>query len=193
MISAKRKRLVLLLVLGVLLGILLLVTSPLIVNTGPDRTPRAARLQSGTELILVLLGSSGCGASRTPGFPEAIDSLVGLLSRAAQMDGFQFSVIGVAVDPSIADGLKFLNRFHGFDEVLVGHGWLNSGAVKYVWQDLGGSAVLPQVLLVRRDVLLGRTGVQVTSERTITRVIGVRQILDWVQSARVETLRSGWN
>lgn len=136
-------------------------------------------LQSGEELLLVFVGASSCGAHRRQGFAEVVEAAKKALADRAQREGHSFAAVGVALDWAAEDGLTFLRAFGQFDELLVGRNWLNTGAIKYIWKELPGRAAIPQVLVVRRRIQVGRTGITVSHEELLLRRVGVHAILAW--------------
>ena len=73
--------------------------------------------------------------------------------------------LGVSVDFAQEAGIGMLKRFGPFDEILVGRGWQNLAALRYVWGDLPGPAAVPQILVLDRKVLWDGATLSVTEER----------------------------
>lgn len=96
------------------------------------------------ERVVVLLVSAACGASQSPGLPDTWKRIVAQQGEVADRDGRRLRVIGAAVNNGAAAGMGLLERLGGFDEVLVGIGWVNSGTMLYMFGELRGPAVLPQ-------------------------------------------------
>ena len=71
-----------------------------------------------------------------------------------------------------------LEEFGPFNEILVGRGWLNTGAVRYIWEDIRGAAAIPQVVVTTRGVVSDRV-IEVGGEELVVRKAGARQIADW--------------
>lgn len=132
----------------------------------------------GTELVMVFIGASFCGAQRTPGFPQAVERAKVALAAQARSRGMQFRTHAVSLDWKTADALAFLAGFGAFDEISVGSNWLNDGAVRYIWRDLPGDPAVPQVLILQRTIDTG-AAVSVRDERLVRRIMGADPIATW--------------
>lgn len=144
----------------------------------PDPPQERAAIRAGLELVMVFLGTSTCGASRTPGLEEALDGIRTALRQEALERGISFVSLGVSADWVIADGLAFLDRFGPFDEIFVGRKNLNTGMLKFLWQDLPGPPIYPQVLVLERQVMLDPS-YGVSGERARVRKAGASSIIAW--------------
>lgn len=179
-----------------LLGVALLAAAlrPQQARSAPARqAPRAAdaplarryvpdyELRKGTEVVLVLLGASFCGAQREPGFPQAVEDAKLRVQAQAKARGAQFRAVAVSLDWDTDEALGFLNGFGAFDEVTVGSNWLNEGARRYIWRDLPGPPVVPQLLVIERD-LETVPEVRVSRERVVKRIAGTDPVMEWVRS-----------
>ena len=140
------------------------------------------KLQTGNEILLVFVGGSFCGAQRRPGFPRVVDNAKLRLQEQAKRTGRQFRAVAVSLDwdPGVAH--TFLKGFGKFDEMSLGGNWVSDGAVKYVWREMPGEPLVPQVIIVERHVDTNSAGVRVTSERVVKRVLGAAAIEGWVKS-----------
>jgi hypothetical protein len=72
-----------------------------------------------------------------------------------------------------------------FDEIAAGYGWMNSAALKYLWQDFPGEASTPQLLLLyRQSRIPGQNeadrGFEIEAESLIQRVVGANEIRRWL-------------
>lgn len=147
----------------------------------------SAELRSTEEVNLVFFGAAGCGWSTRPELPEAIETLKLILLDRHDPE-VRVCVTGVALDWSVSAGLRFLSAFGHFDEIVVGRNWLNSAAQTYIWRDVPGVAATPQVVLVRRALVIppqdGGIGGEylVQHERLITRKVGYPEIMAWVET-----------
>jgi hypothetical protein len=164
--------------IGVILGALIVAVKSV---NNQETAHHDYQLQSGKEIVVVLIGSQSCGASKVPAFLEAMDTLRVLLQVRSGREGFRFSLTGVALDWSPAVGLGFLESLGDFDEMIVGRNWLNTGALRYVWKDIPGPASVPQILVLERDVEVGPAGVTLRTERPMARVVGTDRIIEWVR------------
>ena len=143
-----------------------------------------ARLRSGKEELLLLLGSSKCGASKNPPFNLAFSKIRKELKRRAHAEGTRFSVVGVACDSDITAGRRFLEELGPFDQEIVGGSWLNPAFISFVWRDHPGCAVLPQLLVIERNITIGepiKVGEDVILARIcgLARIYGLSEIINW--------------
>ncbi len=147
------------------------------------RTPPAyVPIEDGEELVLVFIASSTCRGVRNPGLRTAVRRILKDYRALNRERGARFIAIGVATDWDIRKGMRLLEHFGRFDEVLLGRGWLNSGVVKYVWGDLPGGAGIPQIVLVRRQIRVTDAGLRVMSEEVLFRKIGGQNIVNWARA-----------
>jgi hypothetical protein len=142
------------------------------------------RITPGPELVLVFIGSSTCGPSNQPGLPEKVEEIKLLLQARARADSQAFTTIGIARDWDVEAGIGHLRRFGRFDEVIAGRNWINTGLLRYVWEDVPGQAATPQLLVLERRVVDRRTpeaaeGV-IRDERLVTRKVGSAEIARWL-------------
>lgn len=150
---------------------------PLAQKYTPSYTSR-----SGKELVMVLVGASFCGAQRKAGFPQQVEDAKLAVQRQAAASGRQFSALAVSLDWKTEDALAFLEHFGEWDQMSVGHNWLNEGAIRYVWRDMPGEPALPQILVIERDVEKGEQGIAVRGDRLVKRLLGTAEIEAWVRA-----------
>ena len=139
-------------------------------------------IRSGTELIMVLIATSTCPGIDDPALGAALAQAREGLRREAAAKGQLFTTIGVSLDWSIDHGIEMLARFGPFDEVTVGRGWLNTGALRYIWKDMPGIAAVPQIVVVEREIDKGRS-IQVTEEHVRYRMTSAMRIISWSAAA----------
>ena len=146
----------------------------------------AAAISPGIEMAMVFIGSSTCGPSNADALPGWIDDIKLQVREQARARGAAFAAVGIARDRSVADGIEHLRRFGSFDEVITGRGWLNTGMLRYVWEDLPGRAATPQVLVVERRIVdrssPAAAEAVVADERILVRKVGLREIERWTTS-----------
>lgn len=140
------------------------------------------RLSSAHEVVMVLITASTCAASQDPGLAADIEKAKLTLRQHTSAKRVQFRAQGVALDWDVAAGYDFLRRFGQFDQVSVGANWLNDGGIKYIWRDFPGDPVMPQIVLVSRDVTADANGVSVGAETVVERLVGIDAIRDWVRA-----------
>lgn len=158
------------------------------VELGPGTQPPPLRPTDGRQQVVVLMVAAGCAASSRKDLPNAVAAVKRDLARIAAAAGRQLITLGVALDQSSDVGLKVLRRFGEFDQVMVGAGWLNEGAVRFIWRDVAGAPVLPQMLLIERTVTVGDDRVHFGADQLLTRAVGGLEIAHW--AARLGKLPS---
>jgi len=136
--------------------------------------------ETGEEISFVYIGSSGCVNANRKGFPEIIKTLKRRVHKKVKNNGRSFSAIGVAVDWKPVDGIEHLRKFGTFDEVMAGRSWMNTGALKYMWEDIPGKPATPQIVIIKRKNRIKR-GVtyQVKKEELLSRKVGIQEIRRW--------------
>lgn len=142
------------------------------------------------EVSMVYVGSSRCLFSSPDSLATVVEAVKLSLARKAESLGYGFAAAGVSLDRSTTVGVEYLGQFGLFDELTVGRGWLNSAAMRYIWQDIPGMAATPQVLVTVRDfesVPVGdgdTPGVSrpplMRGERLLARKIGSLELKNWL-------------
>jgi hypothetical protein len=143
---------------------------------------RPDRLHSGLELVEIFVGNSGCAASTSTQIPGAMATIAASLGTQMIKKGGYVTRRGVALDGQPADGLRFLNRVGTFDEIDLGHNWLNAEAVNYIWRDVPGKAALPQIILVEHHVQVTPSAITIGPDRVVARKIGMHAIVEWARA-----------
>lgn len=143
-------------------------------------SPRA--IKDGVELTLIYIGSSSCAAAKTREIPEVVNALIATVEEKASNQNFSFSSLGISIDSSVDEGFKHLKSVGDFDEVMTGRHWLNTGSLKYIWQDITGRASTPQILVVARNVVAENGKYEIQSEQFLIRKIGVLEMTNWLHS-----------
>ena len=139
---------------------------------------------SGTELVMVYLGSSTCAPCRDARFKQTVERAKNLLAGRAEREGARFATMGVALDHNVDDGLAFLQDSGRWDEVAAGRNWLNAAALAHVWRPdglEGRTVALPTVVVFERDVEVG-DAVAASAPRYLGEWVGAFAIPDWVEA-----------
>ena len=153
----------------------------------PDRTvetslgPTTESQGADSELLFVFIATSTCAGINDPALPPALRKVRNYLSEQAARDGQRFVTLGISLDTDTRIGQQLLARFGSFDELLLGRGWLNTGAIKYIWEDIRGLPAVPQIVVTTRSVVRGRT-VEVSGEQSVLRKVGATQIVNWSEA-----------
>ncbi len=149
----------------------------------PGSSPSLIEPTGGPELVLLYIGSSTCVWCNAEELPGTLAELKDLVSKQANDAGYSFATMGIAKDSAVSQGLEHLQKVGGFDEVNTGRGWLNTGALRYVFMEHPGRSATPQVLVLRRTILPNTsTGFTVSGERVLIRKIGLNRIIEWADS-----------
>ena len=153
----------------------------------------ALSVNAGQEVALVFVGSSNCGWSNVPELPNMVKGLKLELKKRAENLGMSFAAVGIARDIIATNGIRHLEKFGDFDEVMSGRGWVNIGVLKYIYGgQLSGPAATPQVLVIERSLDDTAGHISLTAERVVARKTGLDEIAQWVQSgAPTPTLGRG--
>ena len=169
------------------------ITSLVVVVTGcrQDRRyePNYDSTREGREVVAVYIGAKSCGPCQEESLKQAVERMKVLLAEQAESKGRPFSIIGVATDASVKDGLTFLAGCGEFDEVSAGRGWHNSLFGQHVSGVDSRFGALPQVIVFEQEVSEGRPGLKIGAARYLARHLGTTGIRAWVdRGARLE----GW-
>lgn len=105
-----------------------------------------------------------------------------LVSQSAARRQASFVAIGISVGGGVGEGLRHLEEFGGFDEVVAGRSWYNLGALRFVHGDgngHSGASVTPQVVVVER--LAGESAIpSLVRERVVLSLAGQAAIQRWL-------------
>jgi hypothetical protein len=142
-----------------------------------------------TELVAVLITSPACGFCRLDSTKSMMGQTIDLLHLKADSMGVGFMAIGVALNWVPEYGVKHLNEISSFDEIITGNNWYNTGGLKYIFDDLPGSLLVPQLVLTKRvyNADLDSLGMidgmisGVKSEEELVRILGVNGLQDWLE------------
>lgn len=136
------------------------------------------------ELAMIYFSQSGCRACNIETLPAAVESVKQGLARRAEVTNHALVVMGVSLDWDPERGYEHLRRFGRFDEVSAGRSWINSSAMRYVWQDLPGTSGTPQIVIVERTfqpaTQLGEPP-RIVGERVVLRKLGYVEIETWAK------------
>lgn len=152
----------------------------------PDSVRLAAGgIRPGRQLVAYVFGSSRCIACSGPALRAAYARLrPSLRAAGAAQRVASVSVVGVAVNNDLGEGLGYLKRagLESFDEVGVGRAWQNDHVRRLIWDDPGARPLVPQVVVVVRTLAarLDPFDLEVTGDSIVRRVVGTTEIVGWV-------------
>ena len=153
---------------------------PFIGGFQASQEARQISLRPGNEVAVVYIGSSVCPASTRPELRGELQRLFAGMKAQAEAKGHAFASIGIAKDLNVEAGLEHLKSLPvPFDEVMTGRGWLNSGLLKYIYNDHPGRAATPQILVLTRVATRDQGGWNIVNERLIERKVGLAEIMSW--------------
>jgi hypothetical protein len=137
----------------------------------------------GNELVLVFIASPTCAAATDDSFPSALRAIRDTVTSIAASRGVEAVMLGVGIGGSVRSSLEFLDQFGPWDEVSVGRGWLNTAAVRFIWDTHAGNGGVPQVLVMARRFARGPfdNSVLLQHEQLLARKVGLGEIYRWVE------------
>jgi hypothetical protein len=136
---------------------------------------------SGRVVTMYVIGHSQCSPSNRAEFFETLRTVTALVADRAANREAAFRVVGVAVDWSATDGLRFLEKLGPLDEVVAGSSWLNSAAIEHVLRRPGGSMSTPQLIVVETAVLPLEERISVSPSTVLASIVGLNEIEAWVR------------
>lgn len=149
----------------------------------PDFSPMAVPTEADhDQLVLVYIGSSRCGACRSPDLPTYMSAIRESIGSIALAKSLGYVTIGVASELSPVQGLLHLEQIGTFDEVAAGQGKLNQANMHFVSRDHPGLQATPQVVVLLRSLQAAPTGLVdhgSITERVLVRKIGLRELQLW--------------
>lgn len=142
-----------------------------------------------TELVAVLITSPSCGFCKIDSTKSMMGETIDLLHLKADSIGIGFMAIGIALNWVPEYGVKHLNEISSFDEIITGNSWSNTGGLKYIFDDIPGATMVPQLVLTKRiyDADVDSLGMidglisGVKSEEELVRILGVNGLQDWLE------------
>jgi hypothetical protein len=155
-------------------------------------------IHRGQQLVAYVLLASRCAHCQHPELKDAVRELRRRLNRAADSAFGATTVIGIAVEGVIPEGVSYLTSIglDAFDEVSIGNAWLNEHVSRFAWRDRLIEPAVPQVVLVTRslDATTAPFSVVLGSDSVIAVLTGRQSVTDWVNrsasiSAAVEIAR----
>ena len=134
----------------------------------------------GLELIAVYIGAEFCGPCHDPQLKRALQRMNSILADRTAKVGQSFSVTGVSTDWEVEKGIKYLRGIGPFDEMIVGKSLFNQAASEYIWKDSSVSTIVPQLVLIEREVRYKDGRAIISNQRVVDRHLGSIEIISWV-------------
>ena len=135
---------------------------------------------NGVELIAIYIGAEFCGPCHDPQLKRAIRRMKIILADRAAKERQSFSVTGVSTDWEVEKGIKYLRSVGPFDEMVVGKSLFNQAASEYIWKDPSVSTVVPQLVLIQREVSYKDGRAVISNYKVVDRHLGNTEIISWV-------------
>lgn len=129
------------------------------------------------EVLAVLIASSTCAGSKVSGFHRAVHVIAEKLDREAEEQHLTPLLVGVSVDNSVEQGIKFLSGLGDFNEVIAGMYLRNLGVQQYISGPFPGPLIYPQILILTRTTQLRKGVMTFSNERVIERAVGADKII----------------
>lgn len=153
-----------------------------------DSLRAVAALGSGRQLIALVIVSSSCGFCQEKQMKAGLRQIRTKLQSSQGSSYSKVSVVGIAIDDDIRDGIGFLRSLgpYGevFDEISAGRGWLNEFITDFVWRDGIGKPATPQVILLAHTVDASRYPdlIDIGADSVIRVIVGRDSLLGWIRS-----------
>lgn len=136
----------------------------------------------GPEIQAVFLASPSCKFCRTAEYASLMNRVLDTLDAREERTGRRISSIFVGISDDQMDAVQLANDLGVFDEIIAGHGWINSGAMRYLWNDLPSEAATPGLVVTKRiiriDSIRGR--IETSPETLLLRLVGLDELRRWV-------------
>ncbi len=143
--------------------------------------PNYDSTREGLQVVAVYIGARWCGPCQETALKQAVERMKPLLAKQAESKGRPFSIIGVATDPSVKEGLAYLAECGKFDEVSVGRFFHNSLFTQHVWGVDSRYQAVPQVIVFEQQVSEASPGLKMGAPRYLARHSGAKTIQAWVE------------
>lgn len=132
--------------------------------------------RDGVEVNLILITSPTCGPSNNRSLPATVERIRVAVRDYAANRRQRFRYVGIVQDEVAFDGLAHLKKFGEFDTVITGPSSANLGINRYVKSVIPGPAATPQLVVTELHI-----GARDTSEKLLTRKVGLSEIKQWQQ------------
>jgi hypothetical protein len=135
-------------------------------------------------ISVLYIGSSTCQWCTRPETEAAIRTIVDTARVIAAQVDLPIELIGVDLDPERGAELKHLSQMAQFDQVAVGHSFMNAVAIEASWGRMPGPSGTPQVIVFTRRIRKlsargERLSVSIGDPEVLVRKIGYRELLEW--------------
>lgn len=155
-------------------------------SDAPDSVKLAAMgIHPGKQLLAYVFLASRCGHCQQPETKQAVRTLRRRLKMAAESTFAATTVVGVAVEGLIPEGVSYLTNIGltAFDEISIGNAWLNEQISRFTWREHVMEPAVPQVVLVSRslDAAAAPFNVTLGSDSVLAVLTGRKAVTDWIE------------
>jgi hypothetical protein len=137
-----------------------------------------AAKSGGGEIVAVFITGPCCDALIEYLAP-ALATMRTRLAERARAEGVGFRIVGVSTDWSPEEGWERLKKYGKFDEVVVGSNWQNLAIENLIWRDSITTPSVPQVVIYRHNVAVGKTKIGIEPPVVLERLKGWMEIRNW--------------
>ncbi len=136
----------------------------------------------GVEVQMIVLASPACGICTSSEFTELIGQALAELRSRAWPEGYRFSAVFVGLGVDHEELMDLAESYGEFEELDLGNGWTNLGAMRYIWSELPSLGATPNVAITRRDIQYDAyaRGVAPPDEVLLERFIGLDEFDRWI-------------
>ncbi len=144
---------------------------------------RQTAMETGGQIVAVVISADFCVATRQPEVRRTIRVILDSLKNLSISRSEHLITVGISVDPYAEVGTRFLEKLFQFDEIIAGNNWMGLGAIRFLWQDYPGTAMIPQVVILHRNLIVnnavGILALKIEDERLIPRYTGSDEIMEF--------------
>jgi hypothetical protein len=148
-------------------------------QSAPERLATVLLPEESRQTLIVLIGSAACRFSRDASTRRAFDAIVQAEVTKSPLGRRGVLTVGIAVDDEVADGLMTLREVSDFDELIVGGGFLNTGATRYLTRDFAGRIAVPQILILSRSLHREGAAILPGPDSLHRRLVGIDELTSW--------------
>lgn len=147
----------------------------------PDRATIEPSFREGTEIQVVFLVSPTCAVCASERFQTVARTAMEKVRQRELPEGHQISFVFVGIGHDLNAIQDLADRLGSFEEMVIGHGWVNMGAMRYFWRDIPAEGSTPQVVITRRTLRNNDVsrGIAPSEEELFLRLVGLEEITSW--------------
>jgi hypothetical protein len=116
----------------------------------------------------------------------AIGALRGTLARAYEGRYASITVVGVAINTDLREGLAYLNSIglDHFDEITTGRGWQNGEVIRWIQRGQAAPAAVPLIVVVTRTMTasIAPLAIVYSPDSVLAVVQGRAALVEWIQT-----------